>query len=143
MPGGASRALDATPRVANERSSDLFTYRLREVVSASLALLVTLGTLFVAWQTFTHVDTLDSFTRGKDLLLVLSPFMGLALGYYFNKATTEARAEHAEEFANRATLKAGEALRAQGEAEVDKRQALRSATTRARRYLDATQSRYS
>jgi hypothetical protein len=37
------------------------------------------------------------FARAKDLLLFINPILGVVIGYYFNKASTEGRAEQAEE----------------------------------------------
>ncbi|NJN44825.1 MAG: hypothetical protein HC806_08990 [Anaerolineae bacterium] len=38
----------------------------------------------------------DAFGRAKDLLLFINPIVGIIIGYYFNKTTSDARAEKAE-----------------------------------------------
>lgn len=54
--------------------------------------------------------SVDGYARAKDILLFVNPFIGLVLGYFFQKAASEGRAEHAEQAAETA---AGVATRAQ------------------------------
>jgi hypothetical protein len=84
----------------------------REYFSSILALLV-VGA-FLAMVGFTlpvaFNGTDEALTRAKDLLTLVSPFTGMVIGYYFNKATSDARAEHAEQNAQVATQTAQKAV---------------------------------
>jgi hypothetical protein len=51
----------------------------------------------------------EALTRAKDLLNFVSPFAGMVIGYYFNKATSDARSENAEQNAKEATQTAQKA----------------------------------
>ncbi|MBP7146990.1 MAG: hypothetical protein KBD01_05560 [Acidobacteria bacterium] len=93
--------------------------RLREYVTAGLAALVVVGSLSLVIIALGYVDTPESFARVKDLLLIVNPVLGLVLGYYFNRTTTEARAEHAERTAEIASRTASESLEARRRAETD------------------------
>jgi hypothetical protein len=53
----------------------------------------------------------------KDLLLFINPLVGVVIGYYFNRVSTEARAEGAERTAQQATATAQQAQSARNEAE--------------------------
>jgi hypothetical protein len=101
-----------------ENTSEVLIRRLREVVAAALAVVVTLFTLSMTWRTFGLIADGDSFLRSKDLLLVLTPFFGVVLGYYFNKVSTEGRAERAEQNAQAATAEALDARTKRAQAEV-------------------------
>ncbi|NUM47801.1 MAG: hypothetical protein HUU38_24100 [Anaerolineales bacterium] len=83
----------------------------REYFSSILALLV-VGA-FLAMVGFTlpvaFNGTDEALTRAKDLLTLVSPFAGMVIGYYFNKATSDARAESAEKNAQAATQTAQKA----------------------------------
>jgi uncharacterized protein (UPF0261 family) len=84
---------------------------IRETVAAMLAGIVVLGTLVVFIVAFQYVDSQNqqSFERVKDLLLMINPIVGVVIGYYFSKVTTEARAESAEATAKAATQVAHQA----------------------------------
>ena len=75
---------------------------LREVVGATIALVIVLVTGIMLYVVFTrYVASTDPaadkhFERAKDLLLFINPLLGVVIGYYFNKVSTEARAEKAE-----------------------------------------------
>lgn len=84
--------------------------RFREYVAAGIALLVVLGTFGMLVAAFWHIDSNESFARVKDLLLIVNPFLGVVIGYYFNKVSTEARAESAENTARTATASAQQAV---------------------------------
>ena len=75
---------------------DLAIRRLREYVSAGMAGLIILGTILMMILAFSHLQTPEEFGRVKDLLLFINPLLGVVIGYYFNKVTSEARAENAE-----------------------------------------------
>ena len=93
--------------------------RLREAVTALISILVIAGTLFLVWLAVQNVSSASdqSFTRIKDLLLFLNPLLGVVIGYYFNKTTSEARAENAESAAKRATATTAVAVQAQTRAQ--------------------------
>jgi hypothetical protein len=84
--------------------------RFREYVAASIALLIVVGTFVMLLAAFWYIDNNDTFARVKDLLLIINPFMGVVIGYYFNKVSTEARAESAESTARTASASAQQAM---------------------------------
>lgn len=75
---------------------------LRESVAASIAFLIVASTSIMLYIVFTRYVASDDpgadkhFERAKDLLLLLNPLLGVVIGYYFNKVSTETRAEKAE-----------------------------------------------
>jgi hypothetical protein len=85
---------------------DLYLRLLREGITALIALAVVVTTLALVFQTLQLAGGTNgtdvAFQRGKDLLLFINPLLGVVLGYYFNKVTTEARAENAEATARQA-----------------------------------------
>jgi len=84
--------------------------RFREYVAASIALLVVLGTFGMLIAAFSYIENDQAFARVKDLLLIVNPILGVVIGYYFNKTSTEARAESAESTARTATASAQQAV---------------------------------
>ncbi len=101
--------------------------RLREYVSALMALIVILGTVVMMVQAFNHLGTPDEFARVKDLLLFINPLLGVVIGYYFNRATSEARAETAETTAKGAMADAQQAAEARNMAAAEAKEAKREA----------------
>jgi hypothetical protein len=99
--------------------TDKLVSRLREFVSAGIAIVVILGTIIMLIQAFNFLASPDEFQRVKDLLLFINPLLGVVIGYYFNKATSEARAESAETTAKSAMVTAQEAAEARNKAEVE------------------------
>ena len=98
--------------------------RFREYVAALISLLIIGGALFMLAQAFRFVASDDgSFERVKDLLLFINPLLGVVIGYYFNKVSTEARAESAESSALSATATAQDAMQQRQEAVADAEQA--------------------
>ncbi|GAB4582103.1 MAG: hypothetical protein Fur0022_48580 [Anaerolineales bacterium] len=83
----------------------------REYFSSILAFVIVAA--FLAMVAFTlpvaFNGTDEALTRAKDLLTLVSPFAGMVIGYYFNKATSDARAESAEKTAQTATQTAQKA----------------------------------
>jgi uncharacterized membrane protein len=79
--------------------------RFRERVAATIALIVIAGAVAVMVIAILNMDT-DNFERIKDLLLFINPLLGVVIGYYFNKVSTEARAETAETAASTAMASA-------------------------------------
>ena len=91
-------------------SVDTSLRRFREYVAAGIALLVVLGTFGMLIAAFSYIESNETFARVKDLLLIVNPFLGVVIGYYFNKVSTEARAESAESTARTATANAQQAV---------------------------------
>ena len=91
--------------------------RFREFVAAGIALLVVLGTFGMLIAAFAYIENDEAFARVKDLLLIVNPILGVVIGYYFNKTSTEARAESAESTARTATASAQQAVAARDTAE--------------------------
>jgi hypothetical protein len=91
-------------------SVDTTLRRFREYVAAGIAVLVVLGTFGMLIAAFSYIESDESFGRVKDLLLIVNPFLGVVIGYYFNKVSTEARAESAESTARTATANAQQAV---------------------------------
>jgi hypothetical protein len=106
-----------------EAVTDPVVRRLREYVSALMALIVISGTVVMVIQAFNHLGTPDEFARVKDLLLFINPLLGVVIGYYFNKVTSEARAETAETTAKSAMANAQQAAEARNVAETEAKQA--------------------
>ena len=95
-----SDASDPTQKT-NKSGLNMF----REYFSSILAFVIVGAFLIMVGVTlpiaFNGSD--EAFTRAKDLLTLVSPFTGMVIGYYFNKATSDARAENAEQNAKEAT----------------------------------------
>ncbi len=77
--------------------------RFREGVAALIAVVVVVASLTLLFLGFRHIGEKEQFDRAKDLLLIINPVLGVVIGYYFNKVSTEARAENAESTARHAT----------------------------------------
>ncbi len=73
-------------------TTELWLERLREYVAAGLAFVVILGMLVMGYIAVVNLGSAESFQRAKDLLLIVNPFVGVVIGYYFNKVTSDARA---------------------------------------------------
>lgn len=101
--------------------SDTLLSRAREAVAALIALLIIVCLIFMLWQAFNQIQRGDksdiAFQQVKDLLLFINPLVGVVIGYYFNKVSTESRAESAEATAQAASLTAHQAQAARSEAE--------------------------
>lgn len=93
--------------------------RLREFVSAGIALVVILGSTIMLIQAFNYLSSPEEFDRVKDLLLLINPLLGVVVGYYFNRATSEPRAEKAESAATVAMATAQQASEAANQAEAE------------------------
>ena len=93
--------------------------RLREFVSAGIALAVILGSVVMLIQAFNYLSSPEEFDRVKDLLLFINPLLGVVVGYYFNRAISEPRAEKAETAATAAMATAQQASEARNQAEAE------------------------
>ncbi len=84
--------------------------RFREYVTALFGMVMVIGFLVIVVISIIHsAQNEAAFGRIKDLLLIVNPFVGMVLGYYFNKTTSEARAENAEQAAQSAQAQASQA----------------------------------
>ena len=92
---------------------------LREYASAAIAGVIVLGTVAMMLLAFNYLSSPDEFDRIKDLLLFMNPLLGVVIGYYFNKATSEPRAESAEAAAKTAEASAQQATEARDNAEAE------------------------
>jgi hypothetical protein len=99
---------------------DPWLQRFREIFTGALAVVVIAGFTVMMVVAMGHVgkDQQDStFQRIKDLLAIVSPVVGVVIGYYFSKTSIEARAEGAEHVARAATSTARVAEHARADAE--------------------------
>ena len=119
-------------------SPDTSLRRLREYVAAGIAVIVVLGTVSLMVRAMSATGDDVQFARMKDLLLIVNPLLGVVLGYYFNKASTEARAENAEATAQNAVVNAQEAAKAREVAQAGS-EAAKNMTKQAEADLEATQ----
>lgn len=81
----------------------------KESVAALIAIVLVGCLVFMIRQAFQSLGSAQSdpsFDRLKDLLLFINPLVGVVIGYYFNRVSTEARAENAERTAQGATATA-------------------------------------
>ena len=102
---------------------DFALRRFREYVAAGIAGVVVLGTILMLVMAINTVSDDGQFSKMKDLLLIINPLLGVVLGYYFNKASTEARAENAEAAAKEAVTGAQEAGKARDAAQAEAKEA--------------------
>jgi hypothetical protein len=116
-------------RVQTQWSLDFKLRVLRETVAAAIALLIVVATSVMLYIVFTrYVSSGDAaadkqFERAKDLLLFANPLLGVVIGYYFNKVSTEARAEKAEEGVAVAHQNVQQALEDRNEAKAEAKEA--------------------
>jgi len=104
---------------APRAEADALVRRLREFVSAGIAIAIILSAVVMLIQAFSFLTSPEEFGRVKDLLLFINPLLGVVIGYYFNKTTSEARAETAETTAQSAMANAQEAAEARNKAEAE------------------------
>jgi hypothetical protein len=104
--------------------------RIKEIVAAVIAFVIIGCLLLLLWKSFQYVGGDErasaAFQQIKDLLLFINALVGVVIGYYFTKVSTENRAESAEVTARDATAAVRQALAARDEAEAESRN-LRSA----------------
>jgi hypothetical protein len=102
---------------APRAEADPLVRRLREFVSAGIAIVIIVGAVLMLIQAFNFLASPEEFQNVKDLLLFINPLLGVVIGYYFNRATSEARAETAESTAQSAVASAQQATEARDKAE--------------------------
>jgi hypothetical protein len=68
-----------------------------------LAMVIIIGSFTLIGVAFLFINGSDQqFARVKDILLFVNPILGIVIGYYFNKVTSDARANTAEKAAQTA-----------------------------------------
>jgi hypothetical protein len=101
--------------------------RLREYIAGGLAFAIVVGFLLTGVIAVLNLPSAEQFQRAKDLLLVINPFVGVVIGYYFSKVSSDARAASLQRAADAASQIAIEAAkdreRAEQQAQVAKNQA--------------------
>ena len=104
----------------SQNKSEFALRRFKEYVAAGIAGTVMLAMVFMF---IVAVRMAENFDQIKDILLVVNPLVGVVLGYYFNKVSTEARAENAEATAQTAVANAQEAAKARDSAMTETQEA--------------------
>jgi hypothetical protein len=106
---------------ADPVTSDQLLRWVKEAVAALIAITIVVCLVIMLWRAFGVLkpQTTDdkTFECVKDLLLFINPLVGVVIGYYFNRVSTEARAENAERTAQGATAAALGAEAARSEAQ--------------------------
>lgn len=120
---------------------DVWARRLRETMAAAIAGVIVLATVGMTLLAFFYTDQNETFTRAKDLLLFINPVLGVVIGFYFNKVSTEARAESAENTARTASANAQQAVEERAEATAQATQATAQATQATQVASQAEQAR--
>lgn len=100
-------------------STDRTLSRIREYVTAALALIMLATTGILILSSLKYINNSESFSRVTDLLKTVIPLLTFVFGYYFNKTSTEPRAEKAEETARAADDDARKANEARARADSD------------------------
>lgn len=95
-PAQPSAGAPSAPAGAAPAAPDPELQRFRERVAAGIALIVVAGSFVLMAISFLFIGEAEQFNRVKDLLLIVNPFLGVVIGYYFNKTSSDARAERAE-----------------------------------------------
>jgi hypothetical protein len=101
--------------MASEADADL--RRFRERIAGGIALAVVLIGCVVIILALRYTENAEVYARVKDLLQTIFPLLTFVLGYYFNKTSTEARAEKAEAVADKAVATAHTATEERKEAQ--------------------------
>lgn len=104
-------------------STDRTLSRIREYVTAALALIMLATTGILILSSLKYINNSESFSRVTDLLKTVIPLLTFVFGYYFNKTSTEPRAEKAEETARVAAVDALQAIEAKTHADSDAKMA--------------------
>lgn len=102
-------------------STQLSLERLREYFAGGIAILIILSMLLIGLVAVFNLGAPVQFQAAKDLLLIITPFVGVVIGYYFNKVTTDSRAVALQRAADAASATAmsatAESERAQQQAQ--------------------------
>ncbi|MEV6304790.1 hypothetical protein AB0M02_35635 [Actinoplanes sp. NPDC051861] len=101
-PAGSPDPANAVPDPLGSVTADPKLVRLREYTATALAAFVMLATGVLLVVAVVRASDPDGFAQVKDLLLFVNPLVGYVIGYYFNRVTSEPRAENAESMAQSA-----------------------------------------
>jgi hypothetical protein len=97
--------------------------RVREYTAAAIAGVVLLGTVIMFILAVGTTADAERFERVKDLINIVIPIVTFVLGYYFNKTTSDTRADKAESIAQTAAVSAQQAEVKKSVAEAEASQA--------------------
>jgi hypothetical protein len=101
---------------------DTFLRRWREFVASGIAIVIVIAAIAMLVVAFGYIGRPPEvtpevrFSQVKDLLQYIFPIFSFILGYYFNKVSTEARAENAESTAKTAVVTAQQATKERDQA---------------------------
>ena len=99
--------------------------RIKEIVAAIITFIIIGCLLLLLWKSFQYVGGDErasaAFQQVKDLLLFVNALVGVVIGYYFTKVSTENRAESAEATAREAAAAMRQAVAARDETEDESR----------------------
>ncbi len=118
-PAADPALLDGVTGAAAPTRAETVLRWLKESVAALIGLALVVSLMYMLSSAFDHLRAGKddpSFDRVKDLLLFINPLVGVVIGYYFNRVSTEARAENAERTARGATATALQAETARSDA---------------------------
>lgn len=96
-------------RAASDRRDRWITL----MVSVALVMIWVITSLLVF---FYNSNDDNTFARSKDLLLSIGPMLGVAIGYYFKKASNDTRADNAESAVRKANVNMHQAVQERTEA---------------------------
>jgi septal ring-binding cell division protein DamX len=96
-------ALTTTPTPASPLA------KVREGAAALLALIIAGAFVAALSFAFSHVGEKEPFTHAKELIGVVNGLMGVVLGYYFQKSSSETQIENAAKTADEAMKQAAKA----------------------------------
>jgi hypothetical protein len=88
----------------------------REIAAHLIAAVILIGFALIMWGAYAQIGNADNYHQAKDLLLLFQGLVGVVMGYYFNRVTTEKRAEKAESEVRRVAESHRDALRESGAA---------------------------
>lgn len=116
--------------LSEQSNSREFRLRIiREFAAIFIAIFVIVGFIVMMYLTYVQVENLDKYNRTKDLLMIINGFVGIVIGYYFNRVSTEVRAEKAESAARTANETAQGAIAGQKNAVEEKKVASEAASS--------------
>jgi Tfp pilus assembly protein PilO len=97
-----------TNTTVTSESTDSALSKIRESAAALLALMIAAAFMIAMGYAFYYVGD-ASFTQAKELIGIVTGLMGVVLGYYFQKSSSDTQIEHATKTAEDATKQAAKA----------------------------------
>lgn len=119
--------MEKTPPQKTSPNQEFQLRMFRERMAAVISLLIVVSSFIMIGIAMSLVGNPEQFSLAKDLLLFVNPILGIALGYFFNKITSDARSETAEKAADAAGITAQQAAEARNQA-VAETEAMRTET---------------